>query len=320
MKSISYYLKRLKDIYASHYIPVFKQSPYPQNFQEDTNRANSLIYSKLLTGKPCMISRFGSNELYATISYMRGGHPLWFLRTIYPFWVSPQVDYHMKNNAGFFNSSHKAYCKFADLMVKCAKEIDILGSWQENEYTMNKYLSCERVHLDSLVPFFTNEPWTKYLEGKKVLVVHPFKETIIQQYKKRQCLFDNNEILPTFSKLTVIKAIQSLGGNNNGFTSWFEALHYMEQKIDKADYDVALIGCGAYGMPLAAHCEKMGKQAIHLGGVLQVLFGIKGKRWETEEYYKDKYHLLMNNPNWTYPINEDKPQNYNKVEKSCYWN
>ena len=320
MKSISYYLKRLKDIYASHYIPVFKQSPYPQNFQEDTNRANSLIYSKLLTGKPCMISRFGSNELYATISYMRGGHPLWFLRTIYPFWVSPQVDYHMKNNAGFFNSSHKAYCKFADLMVKCAKEIDILGSWQENEYTMNKYLSCERVHLDSLVPFFANEPWTKYLEGKKVLVVHPFRNTILSQYENRNLLFPNTDILPQFSKLTVLKAIQSSRGETaDNFATWFDALHYMEEEIDKTDYDIDIIGCGAYGMPLAAHCKKMGKQAIHLGGALQLLFGIKGKRWETEGFYKEKYYPLMQNPYWTHPSENEKPKQPMIDRDNCYW-
>ena len=44
----------------------------------------------------------------------------------------------------------------------------------------------------------------------------------------------------------------------------------------KFDFDVALIGCGAYGFPLAAKLKTAGKQAIHLGGVLQALFGIKG--------------------------------------------
>ena len=45
-------------------------------------------------------------------------------------------------------------------------------------------------------------------------------------------------------------------------------------------FDVAIIGCGAYGMPLAAMLKQAGKQAIHLGGATQLLFGIKGKRWE----------------------------------------
>ena len=29
-----------------------------------------------------------------------------------------------------------------------------------------------------------------------------------------------------------------------------------------------LIGCGAYGLPLAVAVNKMGKQAIHIGGPL----------------------------------------------------
>lgn len=33
-----------------------------------------------------------------------------------------------------------------------------------------------------------------------------------------------------------------------------------------------------YGFPLAAHVKHKGKQAIHLGGTLQLLFGIKGNR------------------------------------------
>ncbi len=320
MKPLLYYFTRLKDIYASHYFPVFKQKPYPEDFYKETELANKLILDLLHSERPCLISRFGSNELYATISYIKGHHPFWMLRKIFPFWVSPQVDYHMKNNAGFFNSNHKEYSKFSDLMVKCTKEIDILGSWQENEYIMNKYLSCNSIHLDALVPFFVREPWTKYLEGKKVLVVHPFRNTILNQYEQREHLFSNNNILPKFSKLTVIKAIQTSRGEvANNFNTWFDALHAMEAEIDKADYDIALIGCGAYGMPLAAHCKEMGKQAIHLGGALQLLFGIKGKRWETEGYYKDKYSPLMQNPYWTHPSDSEKPQKPMIDRDNCYW-
>lgn len=49
----------------------------------------------------------------------------------------------------------------------------------------------------------------------------------------------------------------------------------MKDEIDKRDYDIALIGCGAYGFPLAAHIKRSGKKAVHLGGALQLLFGIK---------------------------------------------
>lgn len=77
--------------------------------------------------------------------------------------------------------------------------------------------------------------------------------------------------------MITLEAVQSLGGSNNKFQSWFEALQWMEDEMDKTDYDICLIGCGAYGFPLAAHAKRKGKKAVHLGGALQLLFGIKGK-------------------------------------------
>jgi hypothetical protein len=48
------------------------------------------------------------------------------------------------------------------------------------------------------------------------------------------------------------------------------------------------------------------------GGNLQLLFGIKGKRWENSKNIKFNEH-------WTYPLDEDKPKNYKKIEGGCYW-
>lgn len=84
--------------------------------------------------------------------------------------------------------------------------------------------------------------------------------------------------MPDFDLIT-IKAVQSLGGGEQ-FQSWFDALDWMKAEIDKHDYDICLIGCGAYGFPLAAHVKRLGKKAFHLGGALQLVFGIRGRRWE----------------------------------------
>ena len=41
---------------------------------------------------------------------------------------------------------------------------------------------------------------------------------------------------------------------------------YMKAEINKSNYDICILGCGAYGFPLAAHVKRMGKKAIHMGG------------------------------------------------------
>ena len=81
----------------------------------------------------------------------------------------------------------------------------------------------------------------------------------------------------------------------------------------KIDFDVAIIGCGAYGFPLAAKLKRAGKITIHLGGAVQILFGIKGSRWDNGEVSK------FYNEYWVRPDDKDKPQNANNVENGCYW-
>ena len=55
------------------------------------------------------------------------------------------------------------------------------------------------------------------------------------------------------------------------------ALNYMFDEAMKKNFDVAIIGCGAYGFPLAAKLKQAGKIVIHLGGATQLLFGIIGR-------------------------------------------
>jgi len=93
-------------------------------------------------------------------------------------------------------------------------------------------------------------------------------------------------------------------------------LESMKQKIENIDFDICIIGCGAYGFPLAAHVKRMGKKAFHLAGVTQLLFGIKGRRWEESEVWP---YMNLFNENWVRPSDNEKPNNAQKVEGGCYW-
>lgn len=158
--------------------------------------------------------------------------------------------------------------------------------------------------------------WTQALKGKKVLVVHPFEHSIREQYKKRQHIFERAEvegILPDFDLIT-LKAHQTIAKNKTNFKSWFDALDDMCEKCTLLDFDIAIIGCGAYGFPVAAHIKRMGKVAIHFGGATQLLFGIMGNRWE-----KDSVLSEIVNEYWVRPSKEERPRNSEGVEGACYW-
>ncbi len=293
------------------------------NVQITGQNASDLIKDKLDSGAPLMISRFGGNELKCILNYYfinrsLAGNILNLIRGVPYFrYFRPDVLVDMNNGAGFFPSTPQNAKKFAQMAFDDIAEIDILGSWFSHERYLYDYMNVNhvRVHLEDLVSFNHPDPWSIALAGKKVLVIHPFEETIKNQYEKHTFLFENKNVLPAF-KLTTYKSLQSIAGNDIGFTDWFAALEKMKSDITALDFDIAIIGCGAYGMPLAAHIKRMGKQAIHLGGVTQCLFGIKGKRWETLPYdYQDKFY----NPYWVRPNSAETPPHASTVEDSCYW-
>lgn len=298
--------------------------------EQDPNKISEMIQELLNGDKPCMVARFGSTELnmlanYKGVkeknknvwNYVNGKNLPWW-------WETARME-QMERWSGFFPPTEQKILEFCELMEEDMKEVDVLGSWLTDENYFEKELTnSEKIRLIFIDPFWSDIPWTKALEGKKVLVVHPFASLIEEQYEKRELLFEDKNVLPDF-ELKTIKAVQSLGGDNNGFNDWFDALNSMKSQIDKTDYDICLLGCGAYGMPLAGHVKRQGKKAVHWGGSLQLYFGIRGKRWEDDDYAKGVRHI---NPNVIYPnlMNEHwvKPENMKtkhsqNVEGGCYW-
>lgn len=318
-------LKALRKIYVKAFAP---KQRYDRGIT-DPDKVSEIIFNLLASGKPCMIARYGAFELativnylanrkdkHSVIKYIQGKQPQW--------WWNTALLNSLKANAGFFPITIEEIARFCDLMIEDSKLVDVLGSWQQNEDFLSEQLfDAVKIQLMYLDPYWSKLPWSRALEGKRVLVVHPFAETIKAQYEKRKFLFQKQDVLPEFKQIEVIKAVQSIGGESHGFKDWFEALEYMKAEIDKHDYDVCLIGCGAYGFPLAAHVKRMGKQAVHMGGSLQLLFGIMGNRWDHDVPHYEKgifiYYAGLENEYWVRPSVNERPKTYKSVEGSCYW-
>jgi hypothetical protein len=312
-------LNKLRNVYtrmngkkAPYYLPEIKLKG---------QQASDHIKRIIEEGKPAMIARFGSVEAECFVTwYLQQKNSFFKNCTNYIkgrsdiFWWSDEIKFQMFNNAGFFPADENSLSKFSELILNDLKELDVLGSWLERE----KYFGAELegktlVPLVDIEPYYHSDPWSTALKGKKVLVIHPYDRTIEQQYTKRELLFRNKNILPEFH-LQTIRSVQSITGNKTEFPTWFDALDSMKKRISASDFDVAIIGCGAYGFPLAAHVKRMGKIAIHLGGATQILFGIKGKRWEDISFFREMF-----NEHWVRPSEEETPKNFTGVENGCYW-
>lgn len=303
----------------------------------DCNRqsSNDKIYAMLSKGKPCMISRFGTTEINCVDNYLCVSRNRPYLKKCMDYvtdhthtpWWNENHFHIMSIYSGIFPEGIETAERFSERYLQDIPEIDLLGCHQYVEKFMPLRENVVKVQLEMLYPFFVERPWSRILNGKKVLVVHPFEASILHQYNKRALLFSNNDILPEF-ELKTLKAVQTIAGNSSEFKDWFEALKYMEDKIASVDFDMAILGCGAYGLPLAAFVKRLGKQAIHLAGGTQLLFGIKGNRWTKQ--YEDVWHYRpgvdininyrpLFNEHWIFPLTEDKPKGAEKVENACYW-
>jgi len=323
-------LKGLRRLFGkTRYNELHKE--YFKGLSWDPQETADRIKKLLNADAPCTIARYGATELSCITNCMSIKHHrhelMKYLRgEITEWWWNESIMQQMQEWSGFFPPTKENLMRFTDLMMEDTRMLDVLVSWQHGEIEVKDYFpkDIERIKLILFDPFWAENPWTEVLEEKKVLVVHPFAKQIERIYKsKREKLFKNPKILPEFD-LKVIPAVQSLGGDCNNFTTWFEAFDWMKAEMDKVDYDIALIGCGAYGFPLAAHAKRTGHKGVHMAGSLQLLFGIKGKRWEDPNYGATTLHRKgaypeLFNEYWEYPDDIFKPKNADKVEGSCYW-
>lgn len=314
----------LKTLKRLHALVKPEASQFGRNWLMFSSKdyASGLISESLQSDKPVMIARLGATELQCMINYIGVMYPdkyksiKGYVTNQSPaWWWNTSSISQMQRWSGFFPPRVDKIERFCELMIQDLPNVDILGSWLKQESFFAKELAhSKKLVLEDLEPFFTPNPWTRALEGKKVLVVHPFAETIKRQFKRRGRLFENG-LLPPF-ELDVIPAVQSIAGQKTEFEDWFAAFDSMKEEIAQKDFDICILGCGAYGFPLASFVKNMGKKSFHLGGVTQLLFGIKGKRWE--EFIVYPYANLFNEY-WVRPSQKEMPQKAETVEGGCFW-
>ncbi|MDE6566221.1 MAG: hypothetical protein K2K70_00635 [Lachnospiraceae bacterium] len=308
-------------VWRRAYIPVYKR--YAGHKVLSFDETNKMIANAILDGRPFWAGRYGGTELGTIVQVIN--KELGIKNNLEVLFER------LCNGAGFF-PTHISYTEdFAEIMLSAYQHMDLHAVWPQfmEDYFINwqsHNSDLQLTLLGHLEPwnikryeddFEGVRLWTTALKEKRVLIIHPFTDTIRRQYKERRChIFDNlmpaDRILPQF-ELVTLKAVQTIAGErDNRFTTWFEALDYMTEECRKLDFDVAIVGCGAYGFPLSCEIKKMGKTVIHLGGATQLMFGIMGKRWE--EGLKG-----IANASWTRPGEHEMVRDGNTVEGGCYW-
>ena len=225
-------------------------------------------------------------------------------------------------DSGVFPQERDQFEYFLNTYKESIKELDAICLWQDEgsflqayEYAVAEYLcpKANQIEPATFSPFSIYE----HLHGVKLLVVSPFVRSmkaqieclpnVFGQYCWAKTLKDMRQRCefvrcPFFSYL-----------EKSAFSSWREGLAKMTDEILQHRFDLALIGAGAWSLPLLANLKKEGRKGLHTGGSTQLFFGIRGKRWD---FYSD---LGVFNSFWIHPLPQDTPRDYKIKENGCYW-
>jgi hypothetical protein len=217
-------------------------------------------------------------------------------------------------NAGVFPDNDKVLNEFFELYYSSIESMDVAASWIANDTTFINTINAgvKFIKLRSLEPYYHSNPWSSILRGQDVVVVSPFSETVKSQYKKRELIWEDKEVLPEFNIMTVQSPYLSLGQGEE--VNWFSALDRMYNDILHKKPKIVLVGAGGYSLPLISKLKAEGISGVHLGGANQILFGIKGRRWDEHEIVGDFY-----NEYWVRPGDKEVPKDNNLIEDGCYW-
>ncbi len=138
--------------------------------------------------------------------------------------------------------------------------------------------------IESLVkgPFTMLRAFQPTLAGKKVLVVSPMTDSIVANFANRQKFFKDYEY-PEFEIdfVTVPITYSGLAREFYPHDDWFQTQDALIKAVSEKDFDVALLSCGTYAMGIGVHIEKvLRRKAVYMGGVMQLFFGVTGRRYE----------------------------------------
>lgn len=257
--------------------------------------------------------------------------------------TSIAIEYYLTNNINnkYFHKNinlNGIYCRknekktfeiFCNIIIDCFKNSDILsyinmpGQINKNQdYIINKF-NLFKIHSRTVEPFYivneNEKPWTHYLKGKKVLIINPFVESFKKQLKNKFQIFKDPEkkIFLDDQEFIFYKSYQTIAGNHI-HENWYETYNIMCNDIKKLDFDIALLGCGGYGLPLCNFIKmNMNKSAIYIGGGLQLLFGVMGRRWENRDDWKKI--IRDNDAKFIRPSGDEIIKNKDVIEGGCYW-
>lgn len=233
----------------------------------------------------------------------------------------------LETNAGIYAKTDESLQKYVTQLLEAYEHCSVIAEWERTGIVFSftgmgqdlvtmRTPHIPKINALALEPYYVADPhsWMSSLQGKRILVVHPFVETIQRQVTQLDKLFPGRQWFCDCTFQFVAPPF-TLAGNHQG-KDWQEHLDDFYRKIDQCqEFDVALVAAGGYGMIISDYLyTKCHKSVLYIGGALQIFFGIIGKRW-----FDNRAILSLVNDDWVRPGQAERPAHFTQVEKGCYW-
>ena len=208
---------------------------------------------------------------------------------------------------------------WCELYMEAIKNTDYILQWcpsQGDEYVIKAIWDGKEIFKDfvGLEPFsLAKEGWHHSLANKTVLMICPFKDTVLHQVEKYPLLWDGAEIKEV--KIVQCSYPEALTGETPSV--WTHKLDKICRDIDAVgDFDIAIVGCGGFSLLACDYIKRLSKPSLHLGGGLQLLFGILGARWDNSPMAQEDWYGTKH---WIRPLPQEVPKYKELLEGGCYW-
>lgn len=241
--------------------------------------------------------------------------------------IDVMMGFHGKVQTGLFPRDGDFYREFAGFYAQQVRQLDTLGlfGWAGESRALKHYgftfplTYFSDQEPDRSIPEAADICYLPAFAGKKLLLISPFAPLLVERANKACFEAVWAKTGKQWFAPAQVKGITMPYGwapeTKERYGTSLALYSEFEQQMAEVDFDVALIAAGALGIPLACCAKRMGKAAISLGGHLQVLFGVAGKRWRDQAEWRDNYFTDA----WIDVPPDYRPTQARLADGGAYW-